>query len=336
MNELDKNINDFFGSINLEKYYRFVSRIRAGLYTYGREQVDDYDTVDLYNLVTQLSAITNQDTTELLKSLSDVVKYTSSFDNHSNGLSIYFPYYGSYSAVENHFNTFKSLWNDNYLSFITSYQQIRTGRYRAPGDIYLANDITNEDNKISLELTNEEMDNYQKANIYIFSKNDDKYNLLLKSDKVSLIDRNLEFDSNYLLLINNENITLEYTDDFKTYGTVGNKKSTNEVINYLNKEDNKWVISETLFKSNDLVSPSIVDQDDYDNISFYKETYDLYENGSFNEYFNNTLEREIISFDKNNLYINIIDNNLETYYVLIEYFDINNDKYYSRIAEIVK
>ena len=49
----------------------------------------------------------------------------------------------------------------------------------------LTNDITNEENNISLELTNEEMDNYQKANIYIFRKNDDKYELLLKSDKGS-------------------------------------------------------------------------------------------------------------------------------------------------------
>ena len=336
IDELDKELNSFFGSINLDKYYRYVSRIRAGLYTYGREQVDDYDTVDLYNLITQLSEVTNQDTSKLLSSLDKVVVYQSNFDNHSNGLSTYFPYYGSNSAIENHFNTFSSLWNDNYVSFISNFHGIRTGRYRAPGDYYLTNNIINEDNRISLELTNEEMNNYQKANIYIFSKNDDKYNLLLKSDKVSLLDRNLVFDNNYLLLVNNEMITLEDTDDFKTYGTVSNDKVTSEVINYLSKVDNKWLISESLFKSKDLVSPSIVNQEDYNNISFYKESYDLYENGEFNEYFMNTLERENISFDKNNLYINIVDNELETYYVLIEYYDINNDKYYSRVQEIVK
>lgn len=336
IDDLDKNVNEFFGSINLEKYYRFVSRIRAGLYTYGVEQASDYDTVDLYNLVTQLSEVTNQDTTKLVNSLKNVVKYTSSFDSHSNGLSIYFPYYGSNSAIENHFSVFQSLWNDNYVSFITNYQSIRTGRYRAPGDIYLTNDITSEDGKIYLELTNEEMNNYQKANIYVFSKNDDKYNLLLKSDKVSLLDRNLVFDNNYILLINNEVVTLEHTDDFKAYGTLSNKKATNEVINYLSIVDNKWVITETLYKSEDLVSPGIADIEYFDNISFYRETYDLYENGSFNEYFNNTLERETISFDKNDLYMNVIDNELETYYVLIEYYDINNDKYYSKVAEIVK
>lgn len=343
IDELDKNLNEFFDSIDVNKNYMDIANIRRSLYTYGNVQTTDYDVVDLYSLVEELMSLSNnkQKFSNLLKSIKKSIVYTSSLNSYSNGLSIYFPYYGSNKVIENHLNVFKSLWNDNYLSFVNDFYEIRSGINRAKRqnkeDINLKNNITYDNNFISITLTEKELKSFRDAKVYIFSKNNEnKYDLLLKTNDIDLENNNLVFDSSNLLKVNNNYVTLDNINNFKVYGSLNDDNNKVDVINYINVNDNKASIVESIFKTDGLVSSGILELDDYKSLSFYKYSYNLLEDGKINEYWKDTEEKEEIDANFENLDMSITNNDLNNYYVLIEVYDINNDVLYSELKEITK
>lgn len=343
IDELDKNLNEFFDSIDVNKNYMDIANIRRSLYTYGNVQTTDYDVVDLYSLVEELMSLSNnkQKFSNLLKSIKKSIVYTSSLNSYSNGLSIYFPYYGSNKVIENHLNVFKSLWNDNYLSFVNDFYEIRSGINRAKRqnkeDINLKNNITYDNNFISITLTEKELKSFRDAKVYIFSKNNEnKYDLLLKTNDIDLENNNLVFDSSNLLKVNNNYVTLDNINNFKVYGSLNDDNNKVDVINYINVNDNKASIVESIFKTDGLVSSGILELDDYKSLSFYKYSYNLLEDGKINEFWKDTEEKEEIDANFENLDMSITNNDLNNYYVLIEVYDINNDVFYSELKEITK
>lgn len=343
IDELDKNLNEFFESIDVNKYYLDIANIRRNLYTYGKVQTTDYDVVDLYSLVEELMPLSNSKHkfSNLLNKIKDSVIYTSSLNSYSNGLSIYFPYYGSSRVVESHLNVFKSLWNDKYISFVNNFYEIRNGinRTRKENGLEnkLKNDITYNNNFVSLSLNDEELEKYRNANIYIFTKNDEnKYDLLLKSNDIDLENNNLIFDSTHLLKINNNYVTLNNIDNYKVDGTLNDDNNSVEVVNYLDVVDKKVSIVESIFKSDGLVSSGLLELDDYKSLSFYKYSYDLLENNKLNEYWKDTEEKNEINATFEDLDISITDNDLNNYFVLIEVYDVNNDVFYSDLKKISK
>lgn len=343
IDELDKNLNEFFDSIDVNKNYMDIANIRRSLYTYGNVQTTDYDVVDLYSLVEELMSLSNnkQKFSNLLKSIKKSIVYTSSLNSYSNGLSIYFPYYGSNKVIENHLNVFKSLWNDNYLSFVNDFYEIRSGINRAKRqnkeDINLKNNITYDNNFISIALTEKELKSFRDAKVYIFSKNNEnKYDLLLKTNDIDLENNNLVFDSSNLLKVNNNYVTLDNINNFKVYGSLNDDNNKVDVINYINVNDNKASIVESIFKTDGLVSSGILELDDYKSLSFYKYSYNLLEDGKINEFWKDTEEKEEIDANFENLDMSITNNDLNNYYVLIEVYDINNDVFYSELKEITK
>lgn len=342
IDELDKNLNEFFDSIDVNKNYMDIANIRRSLYTYGNVQTTDYDVVDLYSLVEELMSLSNnkQKFSNLLKSIKKSIVYTSSLNSYSNGLSIYFPYYGSNKVIENHLNVFKSLWNDNYLSFVNDFYEIRSGINRAKRqnkeDINLKNNITYDNNFISIALTEKELKSFRDAKVYIFTKNNNRFDLLLKTNDIDLENNNLVFDSSNLLKVNNNYVTLDNINNFKVYGSLNDDNNKVDVINYINVNDNKASIVESIFKTDGLVSSGILELDDYKSLSFYKYSYNLLEDGKINEYWKDTEEKEEIDANFENLDMSITNNDLNNYYVLIEVYDINNDVLYSELKEITK
>lgn len=343
IDELDKNLNEFFDSIDVNKNYMDIANIRRSLYTYGNVQTTDYDVVDLYSLVEELMSLSNnkQKFSNLLKSIKKSIVYTSSLNSYSNGLSIYFPYYGSNKVIENHLNVFKSLWNDNYLSFVNDFYEIRSGINRAKRqnkeDINLKNNITYDNNFISIALTEKELKSFRDAKVYIFTKNNkNNYDLLLKTNDIDLENNNLVFDSSNLLKVNNNYVTLDNINNFKVYGSLSDDNNKVDVINYININDNKASIVESIFKTDGLVSSGILELDDYKSLSFYKYSYNLLEDGKLNEYWKDKEEIEEIDANFENLDMSITNNDLNNYYVLIEVYDINNDVLYSELKEITK
>ena len=338
INNLNKKIDAFFNSIDLNKFYYSVSFSRMKLHTYGISQTRDYDTVDLYELVEALKPFSNDSKAcdDLLNEINEFVMYTSSLNEHSNGVSIYFPYFGSDSAIELHLDLFNSLWNNKYTEFINNFYQIRSGaklsiRSKTGKNINeLKNEIVVNNNKISLELTDEEKEKYVYSNIYIFKKDkDNKYDLVLQSDDLTLEKNTLTFNYNGLLTINKIIVPSVIEDGKEKVNAVlkNDKNSLSVVANITNKK-----ITSILLDSGDYPKSSIIELDDFDSISITSNKYDLVDKNKLNEIWNYSYEKSNSKdFEIKNITFDYEKVNLDDYYIMIELRDSYNDSYYSKI-----
>ena len=202
---LNKKLNNFVKTIDIKHDYYSISYLRRKTHTYGMVQTYDYDTVDLYTLVEGLSSLSSNESLakDVLKEINNVVEYTSNTNKYSKGIAVYFPYFGSDTAIETHLALFERIFNDDYFNFINNFYQIRSGTKRARRDESnnQVNKLTNrvvklDDGSLSITLTDEEKKNYQGANIYIFNKNEDRYELLLESNNLEIKDNDLVFSNN--------------------------------------------------------------------------------------------------------------------------------------------
>ena len=332
IDNLDKKVNSFFKSIDLDSNYYNVARARGRTYTYARAINHIYDTVDLYELVENLSPYTSDNNlaNELKKEIKNTIKYNKASNKHSNGLSIYFPYYGNTNYIEGHLYYFSNLWKNNYTSFITNFYNSNNSTKRARRAVTgneansLKNKINVKNNKISITLTDEEKDLYQRANVYIFEKNNNKYNLLLKTNNLTQSENELTYNHYGIIkTANNNKLTTIYDDEYKVYESIDG----NNVVTYLNIENGKIERLNSIVDSGENPSGAIFDKEGKEPSGIYLFNYELFENNNMNNEWNDTLEKQEIELGENkNLKI---DENLKGYYVLVEMYDINNDTFYS-------
>ncbi len=339
IDSLNKKLNDYIKNIDIKRNYYSISYFRRKTHTYGMVQTYDYDTIDLYKLVEELGKITKTEAAakEVLDEINNTIKYTSNFNDYSKGIAVYFPYFGSVSAIETHLALFERIFNDNYFNFINNYYQIRSGtkRARRTANNNQVNKLTNrvikkDDGSLAIALTEEEKKNYQGATIYLFNQNGNRYELLLESNKLELKNDELVFANNKLLKINDNIIPYVNNDNIITYGSLNDENDSMNVK--LSIENNK--ITEVVLDSDNYISSSLLDYDDYNNVSFYKISYELFENGFLNEDFKDTIEKTNVKINKSNMKISLDKNNNSGYYVLIEMKDMYNDSFYSELEMI--
>ncbi len=340
--ELNEKVNSFISSINVTSNYSKISSLRRGLFTYGRVQTNDYDTVDLYQLVSALTPVSSSKlSNDVLRLIDKTVMYTSNLNDHSNGISIYFPFYGSDRAVEIHLNSFRKLWNDSYYSFINNFYQIRKStklsiRAKTGNNInMLTNHLKLVNNSIELELTDEEKEKYQYATIYLFNKDSDKYDLLVKSDRIYLENNVLRYDDNFLLSENNNYFTYSYLDNnISSYGELSDFKDYIDVIFNIDISGYDAEIIGTLLDSKDYPIAGLMNYNEYDSMKLARLRYDLVDEEGIREDWKETEQRILFEVDKDNLNSKVVNNTLDSYYVLIELYDENNDIYYSNLERV--
>jgi hypothetical protein len=332
METLDKKVDKFFKSIDLDSNYYNVAKARGRTYTYARAINYVYDTVDLYELVDKLSQYSsdNKLATDLKNEIKNTIKYNSSSNSHSNGISIYFPYYGNTNYIEGHLYYFGNLWKNNYTNFITNFYNSNNSTKRARRAVTgskvntLKNKMNVNKNKISINLTDEEKELYQRANVYIFEKKDNKFNLLLKTNNLILNENELSYNHYGIIKTSNNNkITTIYDDTYKIYESIDD----NDVVTYLNIENGKIERLDSIIDSGDNPSGGIYNKEGKDPSGVYLFNYELVDNNEINSEWVESLEKEKIELGDNKELL--IDENLKGYYVLIEMYDINNDTFYS-------
>lgn len=334
VSNLDEKINEFFGSINLDVYYNQVSRARARTHTYGLGYYE-YDTVDIYELVEALKPYSKDQTlaNDIKKELKKVIKYNSANDNHSHGLSIYFPYYGNETAVETHIELFGDLWKNEYTKFITNYNDItaeikRARRVASGSNINkLKNKVAASKSSVVLPLSDTEKEKYERANVYIFEKDNDEYKLLLKSNKVDLVGNNLVY--NHYAIIkddNNNKVTLIDENDLKMYASLDDKDVIAKV-----KLEKGTIGFVNFFLDSKVPSMGIIERNESSELSMYSIKYNLFENNELKEDWKDTIKKEKIEFDNSKKLT--AQEGLTGYYILVEMYDINNDVYYSNLIK---
>ena len=177
--ELITLVDNFFSKIDASTKYNEISRIRANLYQYGNESsnVSDYDTVDLYELVDNLKEYNESDANKLKKFLKDeVVIYNWSVNEHSNGLSIYFPYSGNSYAKNLHLTLYNKInVSPNYKKFINTFNNNSTSSAYSFNIDLSDNKVTQKGDEFKLKLTDDQLAHYAKITYLIFKKEDDGY-----------------------------------------------------------------------------------------------------------------------------------------------------------------
>lgn len=332
---LDKTLNEFFNSISLDNYYNQISRKRAGLFTYGFKHTA-YDNVDIYELVEALRPYSNDQTlaNKVKKELEDAVKYNSANNTHSNGISIYFPFYGSEETVELQLQYFESLWDNDYIDFISDYndltQNLKRARRAASGSNInkLQNKVAASKSSVVLKLSDTEKEKYQRANIYIFEKEEDDYKLLLQTDKVDLVENNLVY--NHYAIIKDENnnkLTLSNQNELEMYGSLDDR----DVIINVNLKNGRVEFIDFILDTGTIPSSAILERTNDSELEMYTLKYKMYQEDKLREDWKETETKEKVGLNTSSKLT--AQECLQGYYILVEMYDINNDVYYSDIIK---
>ena len=342
--KLEKDLDRFINSIDIGRNYYNIAIVRKNIYTYGKTQNNNYDTIDLYSLVEALSTYsTNKELKNIVQDdIKELVVMNSSLDDYSYGISTYFPYYSTYKIIETHLSLFENMWPDSsYVSFIRSFNDIRYNNYRSTRSVSgkevneLNNNITINKDLIELELTDKENDKYQNANIYIFKKDDeDRFELLLKSNKFTKDNNKLVYQYDGLLKAN-DNLISYMDDENMIYGNISNNEDDLNVLFNLHFNEESALIVETILDSGENPLSSIIDISDYNKISLSKIKYNLLNDGNVKENWKEDYTRENIEYSNlNSIDIRKDKISLNDLYIMIEMYDIDNDTYYTNIKKV--
>lgn len=376
LDKLETSINEFFSSINVSTNYNEISRVRANLLQYGSAD-PSYDSVDLYNLVYNLKDLSPTKAQNVFDAFQQVIVYNVSTDERSKGLSVYFPYKGE---TEFKSNVLSIVYNFNdlseYKSFISSFNSLQSSSsYKTA---FTTNNISidrnNTESDFSLELTDEQKENYSRAIYLVFRDNKDgTYLPVYNSSSVTLDGNALKANikDRQLKVIdsrdNSENIItlseIDETDEYikyKTHVTLEQLEATDikdfnfqaaEMNLILNKRDNTiqlGSISATNSSKDEekqetkqefavsLPKVSIVNLKDYSHVAFVSSSYKILDsNGNYNNNWESDGVIKGLEVKVDNMEFKLQDyNDGYDYYAVFKIWDVNNNSYYSKLIKM--
>ena len=295
VDELIVSVNDFFESIDLSSNFNKVSRVRANLYQYAKDE-PSYDMVDLYNLVNELKEINPAKASRVIKNLNNTVVYNYASDSNSRGMSIYFPYNGTKQVKQMFLNVYNDMSKFNgYRNFIKKFYDIQSGDYKSYS--YTSNLVNSKSSTekntyadFELELTDEQVNTFAKATYVVYKDLGTGYykpmynGITTELDgnilKASIKDRQLQVvgsndGTNNLTAFEKEN-----TDDYIKYttnvllqsfrGDVSEWKNDSGIMTlYYDKKTKKVNIASVVYNNKDSKTNSVaVNLKDYDNVGF--------------------------------------------------------------------
>lgn len=361
--KVSDEVNNFFKNINLKDSYKSISRIRANEYQYGSNVVD-FDTIDLYHFVSSISAENHTNANNLLNAISDSIIYNDSNMKNSHGLSIYFPYRGSEAVKYKLLKVYSKLTNfGEYYTFIKSFANVQAGNQSFNLNIFDNEIKISDNNEISIQLTEEQKENFAKASYRIFMQDKEHpnyYQIVYYSDDATV-------DSNGLLKANVENKLVKIADDNGDLMYMSVRK--NHIDNreniytvailedpidnaqsffdsmttaniYMEEVGNEYKFSTaTIISDNERVNGTFIKVEDFKTVAILRSRYKIFDNnGVFIEDSDDwgrtpVIEGFDIDLDKIKLSkVNLSDD--ETYYCVFYVTDINNNSYYSNVVKV--
>ena len=223
--ELITMMDNFFAKVDVGENYRDISRIRANMSQYGGDY-KDYDTVDLYETIDNLKEYNKSDANKILKYIkNDVVVYSWITREHSNGLSVYFPFNGSVSSKAMHLSLYNRInVSSNYRTFINKFNDGMTSPSYSFAYDLTDNEIKQDGKEFKLKLSEDQQNNFAKASYIIFRKEDDGFYMPVYGG------RGAKLDKNGYLTTNITNKIIQVVDDTgdKAFFTVYQTDSKND------------------------------------------------------------------------------------------------------------
>ena len=236
VNELADSVDELFSSVKDEitvqtfsQYSRLMTREQVYGYT-GRDS-ESYDLVDLIDLCGSLQNEYGDKVDKIRSDFNDIVLYSKSNMNNTNGLSVYFLNFNKAGAERMLINYKDVAFSEGYYEFLMKYKNFVTGDRMVSKAIYRDLNEEKVDGKIEIELPDELRDNYQSGEIIIFRKlGDNKFMPVYRSSEVELVGNKLKVTSNNLQFV------IEVTgEEGIEYGWSGmaEKERTDEYADYV-------------------------------------------------------------------------------------------------------
>ena len=362
MKKVESALESFINDINLNNHYRTIAKVRSRMVAYGTDQSDGIATVDLYTLIEGLKTISPTKAEQVLSALRESIVYNRANNSYSKGLSIYFPY-NDYQGNKNITLSMLELRNQvysnsNYQKFIVQFYNMKSGNsyrsmaFEADSSANISSIKAN--TEFGIYLTNEDLEDYTKANYHIFKKVSDGYLPVYKSSDVLLNEETGYLKINYNnkgLKINNEikSIYLNeiYRDEKLVTYVIPVKLYTNDTENVdakvtysIDLKTGKGFIElVTLNSSSDadklIPNMAVVDLKDYKYIEFATNTYNITNDSKkYNEAWE-LVSSSSMKFEIENFKIDLVDlSDDDNYVAVVEVIDVYGNGHYTNIIPI--
>ncbi len=303
-----KELEKFFDSIDVKDNYSNISKIRANIHQFAEVAGSNYiDTIDLYDFVNQLAKYSDYDKTKVLDALDNAIIFNWSNKEDINGLSIYFPYKGSAQDISYYLKVYDDLEiGEKYKSFINKFSNYKlNGSSKSLISGAVVNKETQvEGNEFSLQLTDEQINEYAHSRYLVVRKmNDEYYMPVFYSDNATLTDDGIlktnitnkiiklkdvvhdgqVIDDAYLQVFD---VSEDGEEKYLTLGTISNFENGNFIIDqanyYFGVKDNKPFISSVTSKSAEQPQGIIINPKDYTHYEFMTYWYKMFDdNGNY-------------------------------------------------------
>lgn len=365
--KLVESLNSFVDDINVSENYNKIAKTRSNLYQYAYTQSSDptYDTVDLYNLVNNLKDLSLDKANVVLNNLESAIVYNWATNDKSRGMSIYFPYNGSNDIKKYFLNVYKSLNSfSSYNNFISNFYLVQTNQTRAYSFNSNKTNIKTTNNKsdFSLELTDEQLEGYARAEYLVFMDKGEGYywpvykgkevtldgntlNASINGKAFKLVDGENEYllplyesynDKNYIKYTIYAGLSYISSEEIRDWRT-----ESVEMSLVLDRKTEKIKVGSVVInEKGDLPNTVAVDLNDWDYISFGSSSrklldengnvdMDLYVNSS-----NGIYEGVEITIDELKNFKLSNFGNENDYYCVFRIYDVNNNYYYSKLIKM--
>lgn len=366
--KLTKKFDEFSYDINgkVSSDYSNMAKLRANIGQYAVDSQPEFDMIDLYDFVEKYKSYSNK-ANSVQKLIEDAVIYNWTNNNYSHGLSIYFPY--NSNAFLNDYSGISA--SKNYSNFVSSFYNMKTGQKISSYSSFsstkgVVKDVKKDKADFELELTDEQVENFAKANYYVFVDTKDGYYQILYAGKTVTLDGNTlkakvqgkqlrfsdieyEDESIWLTLIENE-VTDEYVELTTTASLHNDVWSTviaNVIIRIDEDHPNGYITS---INSNNegkadsrgfsVFSKTGLKLSDYIFMEFGSQRYKLIdENGNYNPNWsneNNGIYRGMELVTDEFKFVKEDFSSDYDYYALFRIWDTSNNDYYSDVVKMNK
>lgn len=359
VDEFNDAFDKYIGGVELKNNYNNIVRLRSNLFQFATSADDnDYDTVDLYNLIVGLEPYTKIKSTKVKQLYTKLISYNWSSIDEAKGISIYFPYNGSESAQKVLMSVYGDLtYSNNYKKLITSFKDMHeNGTVTSFSSKLFNNNISVNKKEFSLELTNEQANDYADSIYIIFKKEKDgKFTLIYSSDNTKLKNNILKTNISDNLL----KVKIDEEDNEYFYIPLVERKKDNKkqisfggiLQNYTNGVDlksarwyvgydkkNKPYVSNVIIKDDKEkgIGGAVADLDKYTSYSILSSHYQILDNnGNYTDNWDNNGIIQGYEFKKDEFILEkaSLDDNGE-YYCIFKIRDIYGKTYYSKLMNL--
>lgn len=192
---VETSLNTLFERVDsniLEGYFAKASQLRRNVKSFGKfSSGNSYDLIDMSHMASLLSADYGTEANQLMTDLGKLVTYSRTNVNNASGISIYHPYDNA-RYMNSWINTFNGFgFAKNYARYISNFSNMLSNpssdSWKLFGTTKGTAEMNRSGNELSVQLTEEQLQNYAGSSYCILRKiADDEYAIVFVGNDTTL------------------------------------------------------------------------------------------------------------------------------------------------------